>query len=44
VHEHAPAALAGERSEQADELERSVAQMYERTETSPLELDAYLRD
>ncbi|MEA2228079.1 MAG: 5-methylthioadenosine/S-adenosylhomocysteine deaminase [Solirubrobacteraceae bacterium] len=45
VAEHAPAVLAGERSDDADELERAVAAMYARLEAGSVDgVDAYLRD
>jgi 5-methylthioadenosine/S-adenosylhomocysteine deaminase len=44
VHEHAPSALAGERSADAEQLERAVAEMYTRLEQGTVEVDAYLRD
>jgi cytosine/adenosine deaminase-related metal-dependent hydrolase len=43
VREHSGAALAGERSGDADRLERAVAAMYTRLEDGALEMDAYLR-
>ena len=40
---HTAASLAGERSNDAEELEAMVAEMYRQVEAAELEVDSYLR-